>query len=288
MNQLLKQLQEISHSIGRFPEFVQGGGGNTSIKLNDDLMAIKASGYTLKQLSDTDGFTVVNYKEIRRFLEGRPTSDTTCSEFVSNQIIQSGLYPNLRPSMETGFHSILKKVVIHTHSIYSNILTCSQEGEAIAKTLFPGSVWIDYCTPGLELTMAIKDRLDSGEKPEQYFLKNHGVIVDAETKEEALEKHQRLNDVIKTHFNIRTHLSDLNYTVDINTMKKQVLFPDQVVYTVSDEMRHSQAGKETLAAYYFILNEIERNRLTPSFVPQDKAEIIENLESEKYRKGLAT
>ena len=47
-----------------------------------------------------------------------------------------------RPSIETGFHSYLGKFVIHTHSVFTNILNCSVEGKDQIKKLFPEAILI--------------------------------------------------------------------------------------------------------------------------------------------------
>jgi len=40
-----------------------------------------------------------------------------------------------RPSVEVGFHSFLSRCVIHTHSVYANLLCCSEEGRGIADEI---------------------------------------------------------------------------------------------------------------------------------------------------------
>ena len=55
----LKELARISQEVGKHPDFVQGGGGNTSAKLDDRYMAVKASGYRLDQVTEQDGYVIV-------------------------------------------------------------------------------------------------------------------------------------------------------------------------------------------------------------------------------------
>jgi rhamnose utilization protein RhaD (predicted bifunctional aldolase and dehydrogenase) len=43
----LRDFARVSQKIGARSDYVQGGGGNTSVKLGGGLMAIKASGYRL-------------------------------------------------------------------------------------------------------------------------------------------------------------------------------------------------------------------------------------------------
>jgi len=52
MNKSLTDLVRISNAAGKDPSFVQGGGGNTSIKTDDGkFMYIKASGTALKEMN---------------------------------------------------------------------------------------------------------------------------------------------------------------------------------------------------------------------------------------------
>ena len=49
-NMNLKYLVNISNKIGKRCDYTQGGGGNTSVKIDSENMAIKASGSTLKEM----------------------------------------------------------------------------------------------------------------------------------------------------------------------------------------------------------------------------------------------
>ncbi len=44
-----------------------------------------------------------------------------------------------RPSVEAGFHSILKTFVVHTHSVYANLAACSTACRPIAAQAFAGA-----------------------------------------------------------------------------------------------------------------------------------------------------
>jgi rhamnose utilization protein RhaD (predicted bifunctional aldolase and dehydrogenase) len=46
----LQEFTRMSQTAGSRSDYVQGGGGNTSCKLDDTLMAIKASGFQLGQI----------------------------------------------------------------------------------------------------------------------------------------------------------------------------------------------------------------------------------------------
>lgn len=289
MEKEINNLVNLSKKIGSYPEFVQGGGGNISVKINQNLMAIKASGYLLKDVKYDDGFSFVNNQNIADYLKNKTSPKTTESDFdsfiIANKIHLDG-YPNLKPSIETGFHSILpQKYIIHTHSVYVNILCCSKEGENIVKKLFPDAFWVQYANPGKEITLEITRSIDNISS--LYFMQNHGIIVCSENAEDAYNLHKFVNDKIISHFNIDNgyNFKD-NYNFDFKDYRDAVLFPDQIVYLMSKDLQKTNAGIETLYAYHYILNNIKNLNLTANFISQKDINYIENMESEKYRKNL--
>src|SRR5690554_1130766 len=117
----LSGLERISQIVGARPDYVQGGGGNTSVKLDDELMAVKASGFSLNQITAKSGFVVVNYRKIKEFYNnlGEPGElgvEEKANELIKESIVDQPGMERLRPSVEAGFHSLLDRYVIHTHS----------------------------------------------------------------------------------------------------------------------------------------------------------------------------
>ena len=279
----LSDLVLYSHKIGDNKAYIQGGGGNTSIKLDDQWMAIKASGRSLMEMSPSDGFCLVDYDQTRAYLESPDSDDSQFTKAIQSFTKGS----DSRPSMETGFHAIGKKSVIHTHSVYVNLLTCSKEGPRIAKELFPSSIWINYETPGRDITLRIKQVLDR-EIPSVIFLENHGVIISDEQMKEAYDIHEDVNKKIQTKLNLAQYPFEVARScVDIEVMKEKVFFPDQVVYTLAgQEILKTPAALETLAAYDYIFNMVKHLNLTPQFISAEKSQVLLNMESEKYRQSL--
>ncbi|HOJ10943.1 MAG TPA: class II aldolase/adducin family protein [Clostridiales bacterium] len=227
-----RELERISHVVGNKAEYVQGGGGNTSVKLEqrqgleqnlnletkvefNKLMAVKASGYKLKQITTEDGFVVVNYKNIKEYYEKVDFEQDIDYEkdsvkFTKDNIVKIEGLKELRPSVEAGFHSILKKYVIHTHPVYANIVCCSTNGEELVREIFPeeqwNTLWIPYVNPGFFLTVKIKDGIEKCEKkgkfPEVIFMENHGLIVTSDDMENCITLHNKVNDQIKKYFKI--------------------------------------------------------------------------------------
>lgn len=262
----LMELEVISKSVGNSPDFIQGGGGNTSVKLDETLMAVKASGYKLNQINTKEGYVVVNYKSIRNYYntidtESNVDFEKQSVEFAMESIVELDQLKKLRPSVEAGFHSLLKKYVIHTHSVYANILCCSKEGKEIAENIFRdrnfGYIWIPYINPGFSLTVKIKEEIEKciqqGRKyPHVIFMQNHGLIVNSDDYNECIDLHMEVNKLILDYLNIKekypvikldrvdeaTCISNTEYIihwfkgkdVDRNFFDRVALYPDQLVY----------------------------------------------------------
>ncbi len=278
----IKELAFMSRDIGYDPACTQGGGGNTSVKLDEEQMAIKSSGKALKEMTENDGYSIVNYKKIRDYLYLSDQNEHTFLQELKSCTVEG----YTRPSMETGFHALLGDYVIHTHSVYANLLTCCEEGKDIASKLFKKAFWLDYVTPGYELTLAIKkiaqkNRWDEGI----IFLKNHGIIVAAQTAQSVLNLHKDIHTKIQSYFNLSTNAFEFEDTKDAPDFAKNcMLFPDQVVYTLSDaENLETTSAQEVSAAYNFVLQILKEKGLTPSFLSKENIEVLLNMESEKYR-----
>ena len=66
-NDLLESFIRMSLEVGKEVAYVQGGGGNTSVKLSFSQMAIKASGINLKEMSKDYGYSIIDYKALNNF-----------------------------------------------------------------------------------------------------------------------------------------------------------------------------------------------------------------------------
>lgn len=287
MQQTIKDLVNISAYAGSRADYTQGGGGNTSVKNEKDgFMLIKASGYRLKDITDDNGFVAVNKKTISDFYDSVDLSENKDYEKISaevskNSVIAISGMPVLRPSVEVGFHAVLKKYVIHTHSVYANILTCSKEGEALAEKLFAGKdfgyIFLPYINPGFELTLAMKNKIDAylkenGKYPEAVFMKNHGLVVTSDYIDRVKALHTEINETIREYFALKDDFRAVTLkeadggfisetpilaqlikeiSPDKAYLDKYPLYPDQLVY-LNNILAHSP---DTLvikdgAAYY--------------------------------------
>jgi len=267
--QRLADFARMSQAAGARADYVQGGGGNTSVKLADGLMAIKASGYCLGDIRPDKAYAVMDYEALRAFYYGNEPANlddvekqgSTCAKENTKTI--EGL-DALRPSVEAGFHSILKTFVLHTHSVYANLAACSTACREIAKAAFTGADytwgWVPYTDPGANLTFAIRDELrrvekETGKVPSVILMQNHGIIVHDDSADLCLAIHTDANERIAKLFGLTgtsfpkiaiealaagyycaaTPYLKAQLASGIHTQKallEQPLYPDQMVFLV--------------------------------------------------------
>ena len=264
MQTAIRDLINISQYAGDRADYTQGGGGNTSVK-NEGTMLIKASGYRLVDINENTAFVAVDKNAIKNYYESVDLSvqkdyEKESAEVSKNSVIPLDGMATLRPSVEVGFHAILKKYVIHTHSVYANIITCSQEGEQLAKKLFEGKdfgfIFLPYINPGFELTLAMKTKIEeyikeNNKYPEVIFMKNHGLVVTGDYIDRVKAVNTDVNETIRKYFNIEDNFRSVTLIptdtgfksntkqvldfVKANTLDKEMLdqtplYPDQLVY----------------------------------------------------------
>ncbi len=212
----LDDFTRISTSVGARADYVQGGGGNTSAKLDGGLMAIKASGYCLKDIRPDKAYAVLDYEALRRFYNDTDPAALADVEKAGSEQAKANTktvegLAALRPSVEAGFHSILDTYVAHSHSVYANLAACSVELEAIAKDALADADyswgWVSYVDPGARLTFSIRDEVrrvekETGRRPAAIFMQNHGLIAHSDDPDECLRIHTDVNDRIARAFGI--------------------------------------------------------------------------------------
>ena len=276
----------MSHEVGKDIEYVQGGGGNTSVKSGKNYMFVKASGIALKDMSISHGIAIVDYKKVNEYHDTHNESEDLYSNAINNFSLTHGA----RPSIETGFHAILGDYVIHSHSIFLNIFLCSNEGKDILLKMFPKSLWIDYCNPGKELTLQIKkalsnDGCDDNNFEGLIFLQNHGLISSASSYQDCLLYHSECNKKVMTHYDLNKF--DLIHSNDFE-LPKNFLFPDQVIYMSSDQIKQkTQSFLETISSVNYIETAIRGLSLTPRYLKDKDIRKLNNMQSEEYRKKIS-
>lgn len=194
------ELRIISQFAGEREDLVQAGGGNSSVKCDKNQMLIKASGLQLSEVTEVEGFAIVNYSKIRKIFLTRDI-DTIVQE-DEEKLLREVFISGERPSIETFLHAITDKVTLHTHPMVVNILTTRKGGMEVLKELFPEALFINYATPGIRLAKELFKNCKEPEMNKIIFLKNHGVIVSGKNSQEVIERTEQVVTVIEKYLNL--------------------------------------------------------------------------------------
>ncbi|HAF95883.1 MAG: hypothetical protein A2X34_04955 [Elusimicrobia bacterium GWC2_51_8] len=289
-------LARLALAAGSRPDLTQGGGGNVSLKLNSERMLIKASGVKLKDVSPEGGYALVNYGNIRRRIASGPGSEGEFSDYICSQTLPVKGIKDAKPSIETGFHSLLNTVVIHTHSVYANMLNMSVEGAALGKEMFPQAEFIAYKSPGPQLCSAINDRARAAGH-QVFFLANHGLAVANAGVLGALELNERVNDTIRRGLSLPPYpasdpaagLSTYNSArlahYGARFILENVLSPDQALYCGPEALEgrgEMEAVNEVLTALFYIMDCMKTLNLTPRFLSKADVLYFDAMKSGRY------
>lgn len=272
---VLSGFVRMSRYLGAEPAYVQGGGGNTSAKVDGQRMVVKASGLSLSGVTETSGFADVDFQAIRDYL--RDPSDH--EDDFNAAVIATNTAAGFRPSMETGFHAVLDGYVLHSHSVYANVVNCAVAGPERLARILPDAVWIPYVSPGRALTLVLRQYPND----KMFFLQNHGVVVRADQADGAIAAHEALNQQLRAAL----ALPEFDLTAPPRArgfMDDHILFPDQVIYTnPGSRFDGTTAQIETLAAYTYIHDQMDRLGLAPHYLHRSDAAFLLNMEAEKFR-----
>ena len=201
MNHLVSELISVANTFGADPEYSRAGGGNASVKL-DGVLHIKPSGVPLATLTAADlvGLRLEVLLEALRSdepVEGDPVMAAAAKALV-------GAPGGRRPSVEILFHALIPDaLVLHTHPLVANALTCNTDAEAlVARLLGDDAVFVPYTDPGVPLAREVEARRTAytartgKPAPGITFLGNHGIIVSGNSAAELTERAQRLTAVV--------------------------------------------------------------------------------------------
>lgn len=191
-----------SRLLGRSPELVLHGGGNTSVKVVEkdyfgedvDLCYVKGSGWDLATI-ERGGFAPVRMEALLKMAKLPSMSD----EDMVLQQRAAMTSPNApAASIEAILHAILPfQFVDHSHANAISALTCAADGEARTKELFGKRVLVlPYVMPGFVLARQVFEVLQNTdlrqEGIEGIVLLKHGLFTFADDAKASYEKHIEL------------------------------------------------------------------------------------------------
>jgi len=212
---LLQTITALSHKFGT-PQFVLGGGGNTSCK-DPETLWVKPSGTTLGGLTP-EAFVALDRRKLASLYTMEAPQDAALREARVKEILLQAVRPGSkgRPSVESPVHDSFPAVfVVHTHPTLVNGMTCSAGGEAVCRELFPEALWLPYVDPGYCLAIQVRRSVEdykrrSGKYPEVVFLQNHGLVVAADEPERIEELHSLILDTLKRAYRSKGIETDLH------------------------------------------------------------------------------
>jgi rhamnose utilization protein RhaD (predicted bifunctional aldolase and dehydrogenase) len=202
---LLQTITDLSHEFG-IPDYVKGGGGNTSCKTSDSLW-VKPSGTTLAGLTP-QSFVAMDRAALGKLYDIVVPADATAREALVKDMMAAAVKPGQtgRPSVEAPLHDILAGAfVVHTHPTLVNGMTCAQRGAETCARLFPEALWIPYVDPGFTLCMDVRNRVREytqkrGKPPVLLVLENHGIFVTGNTADEVRAVYRQVMDALRAEY----------------------------------------------------------------------------------------
>jgi rhamnulose-1-phosphate aldolase/alcohol dehydrogenase len=185
-----------SRLIGRDPDLVMHGGGNTSLKgsvttlVGDQVEAlfVKGSGWDLDAI-EPPGLPAVDLAHLRRLRSLAALSDEEMVNQLRTHLFEAAA-PN--PSVETLLHAFLPhRFIDHTHADIALVLTNQprQEAEAMVRESF-GPRWgiVPYIMPGFALAKLAAEVFERDHEVEGLVLLNHGLFTFADDARTAYER----------------------------------------------------------------------------------------------------
>lgn len=203
MNELMHFIK-LSRDAGERFDFVQGKGGNSSVKIDDRTMLVKSSGVCLSEIGLKTGYSEVNYQKVIELLEKGSSAHClswTREEreiYASKALKETLVDPSgSRPSIETFLHAFFYKYTLHLHPLALLTILCQRDWKKTIQSLYSGPLMIDYFTPGLDLGLELRKqvleyRSQFNQDPKIVFLKNHGLVVSADEPMETFELVQKI------------------------------------------------------------------------------------------------
>ena len=218
--QQLNELAAMSNKYGANPEYVLAGGGNTSFK-SDDYLWIKGSGPSLATIKGEDFVVMERALLAQMWTAEYPADEAAREAAVLEDMMDARIRgESRRPSVETLLHDLFpQQYILHVHPAIVNGITCSKEGEAAMKRLFPDAVWVAACKPGYILALDCKKVMDAykeatGKDCSLLFLENHGIFFAGNSAEEVDALAEKTMETLKAAVKKAPDLEAVDYDLE--------------------------------------------------------------------------
>lgn len=185
-----------SQLLGRNPDLVLHGGGNTSVKAQsknifgeiEDILFIKGSGWDLETIK-AEGFAPVKMEALLKMAELKSLTDTEMVKWQRASMIDPNA-PN--PSVEAILHAIIPfRYVDHTHADSVVTITNSPNGAKRIKDVYGDRVlYVPYVMPGFILARKVFEmtRTLDWSQCDGIVLLHHGIFTFHDDAKKSYEK----------------------------------------------------------------------------------------------------
>ncbi len=164
----ISQLVYLSNLIGADLTLVQPGGGNSSVKIEEDdifgrrvqTLAVKGSGTDLRTIGP-GGFTHLYMDRLATLRERESMSDEEMMRLMRACMLRDA---DALPSVETPLHSMIPhKFVAHTHDVATLSLTNTPSARDHIESLFgKNAAFLEYVRPGFPLAKRMAEKFGAG------------------------------------------------------------------------------------------------------------------------------
>jgi rhamnulose-1-phosphate aldolase/alcohol dehydrogenase len=188
-----------SRLLGRDPNLVLWGGGNTSIKHSETdfrgrdtrVMRVKGSGSDLKTIEPRH-FPGIRLDDLEPLRRREAMSDDEMVAYLVHCLMEPG---SPRPSIETLLHGFVPHAHIdHTHADAILALTNTTDGRRHVRAVYGDeAVWIPYRRPGFALSRQVAEAVAAHPKARCAVLEKHGLITWGRTGKESYEATIEMN-----------------------------------------------------------------------------------------------
>lgn len=185
-----------SRLLGRNPDLVLHGGGNTSVKISEknlfgeeeEILYVKGSGWNLETI-ESAGFSPALLTQLLKLARVDALTDIEMARQLRLALTNPAA-PD--PSVEAILHALLPhKFVDHTHADAILTVTNTREGAARIREIYGDAVvLIPYVMPGFKLAKLCADLYPrhAGPKTIGMVLLNHGIFSFGATARESYQR----------------------------------------------------------------------------------------------------
>lgn len=194
----------ISKYAGMRNDLAQAGGGNTSVKLDDQVMLVKSSGFQLADVNEDSGYTKINHRPIADYFKEniRAGEPSVLTEEAGKELLKKAQIEGGRASIETFLHAVTGKYTLHSHPTLVNVLTARKDCREILKQLFPKAVFVPYEKPGAALAETYYKVCQAAEDTALIFLESHGLVVSGDSAQYVIDRTEEVLHKIAAYLQI--------------------------------------------------------------------------------------